>query len=156
MSESELQEAVAEYLVRQYPDVMFHSDFGSGTKLTPAQAKRQKRQNGYRKGWPDLFIAETTILKMGKNSKWHFNSLCRDFEVSQDSISNGLGSYSGLFLELKKEGIRLKKKNGDWANEHVAEQAEVLEQLRRRGYCAEFAVGFDDAKGIIDEYLGGK
>lgn len=61
---------------------------------------------------------------------------------------------SGLFLELKKEGTRLKKKNGDWASEHIKEQAKVLEQLRDRGYCAEFAVGFDETKKIIDEYLG--
>lgn len=63
--------------------------------------------------------------------------------------------YHGLFLELKKEGTRLKKKNGGWATEHIAEQAEVLGKLRKRGYCAEFAVGFDEAKRTIDEYLKG-
>lgn len=154
MSESELQEAVAEYLVRQYPDVMFHSDFGSGVKLTPAQATRQKRQNGYRKGWPDVFIAESTIQEKDESGKWHFKCLCRDFDRS---INTALcGSWSGLFLELKKEGTRLKKKNGDWATEHIAEQAEVLEGLRQRGYCAGFAVGFEEAKRIIDDYLGGE
>ena len=30
----------------------------------------------------------------------------------------------------------------------------MLEQLRQRGYVAEFACGFDEAKKIIDEYLG--
>lgn len=154
MTESELQEAVAEYLVRQYPDVMFHSDYGSGVKLTPSQAARQKRQNGYRKGWPDLFLAETTIMKKGEDEKWYFECLCRDFNNPTSSIDKDIGSYSGLFLELKKEGARLKKKNGDWATEHIAEQAEVLANLRQRGYCAEFAVGFDEAKRIIDRYLG--
>ena len=60
----------------------------------------------------------------------------------------------GLFIELKKDGTRLKKKNGDWANDHIAEQALVLEELQKRGYTAEFAVGFDQAKELIDKYLG--
>jgi hypothetical protein len=37
--------------------VIFHSDFGSGIKLTPGQAARQKHlQSG--RGWPDMLIAE--------------------------------------------------------------------------------------------------
>ena len=59
----------------------------------------------------------------------------------------------GLFLELKKEGTRLKKKDGEWASPHIAEQAEVLRKLRDRGYAAEFVVGFDEAKKVIDDYL---
>lgn len=130
MRESELQILVADYIGVRYPDALFHSDFGSGIKLTPGQAMKQKRQNGGRRAWPDMFIAEphldTTILKIS----------------------------GGLFLELKKEGTRLKKKNGEWANDHIAEQALVLEELRKRGYVAEFAVGFDQAKELIDNYLG--
>lgn len=139
MTESQLQEAVAGYLVCQYPDVMFHSDYGSGTRLTPAQAACQKRQNGYRKGWPDLFIAESRLVPIPGHKK-----------------VKPLGMRFGLFLELKKGSTRLKKKNGDWATGHIAEQAKVLEGLRERGYCAEFAIGFDEAKKIIDEYLGEK
>lgn len=130
MKESELQVLVADYIRVRYPDALFHSDFGSGIKLTPGQAMKQKRQNGGRRAWPDMFIAEphldTTILKIS----------------------------AGLFLELKKEGTRLKKKNGEWANDHIAEQALVLEELQKRGYVAEFAVGFDQAKELIDKYLG--
>ncbi len=123
-TEAELQTQVADYLRLQYPDVLFHSDFGSGVKLTPGQAARQKRQNGER------FVESDQDGLMGEN-------------------------YFGLFLELKKEGTRLKKKNGDWATKHIAEQAKVLEDLRERGYCTGFIVGFDEAKKVIDEYLGG-
>ncbi len=143
MSESDLQTQVADYLRLQYPDVLFHSDFGSGAKLTPGQAMKQKRQNGGRRAWPDMFIAATQkkILEVKGNGtieKIEFSCL------------------GGLYLELKKEGTRLKKKNGEWATPHIAEQAEVLESLRQRGYCAEFAVGFEEAKRLIDEYLGGE
>lgn len=140
-TEAELQTQVADYLRLQYPDVLFHSDFGSGVKLTPGQAARQKRQNGGRRAWPDMFIAEPTV----------------DGERFVESDQDGLmgENYFGLFLELKKEGTRLKKKNGDWATKHIAEQAKVLEDLRERGYCTGFIVGFDEAKKVIDEYLGG-
>ena len=130
MKESDLQVMVADYIRTQYPKVIFHSDFGSGIKLTMGQAAKQKRQNGGRRAWPDMFIAEPNML------------------------DDGRGSY-GLFIELKKEGTRLKKRNGEWASEHIAEQAEVLERLEFRGYWAVFAVGFDEAKSIIDEYLKG-
>lgn len=62
--------------------------------------------------------------------------------------------YAGLMIEIKKSGTRLKKKNGEWATPHIEEQVETLEKLRERGYRAEFAVGFEEAKKIIDEYLG--
>ena len=80
MTESELQTKVADYIRLQYPKVLFHSDYGSGVKLTARQAAIQKRQNGGLKGWPDMFIAEPF-------KEWH-----------------------GLFIELKKDGTRLKKK----------------------------------------------
>lgn len=151
-SEAQLQMQVADYLRLQYPDVMFHSDFGSGVKLTPRQAAIQKRQSGGQRGWPDMFIAESRII----------GSIFKNYSVAEwlgrtpkctDKIE---GFFSGLFLELKKEGTRLKKKTGEWATEHIAEQAEMLEKLRGRGYVAEFAIGFDQAKRIIDEYLGGR
>ena len=134
MTELELQAQVADYLRLQYPEVLFHSDFGSGIKLTKGQAVKQKRLQGGRRAWPDMFIAEP----------------------AQRSQEYPDACYKhGLFLELKRPGVKIYKKNGDLVtNEHIREQAGVLEMLRNRGYSAEFAVGFDEAKKIIDEYLG--
>lgn len=135
MKESTLQCHVADYLRLQYPRVLFHSDFGAGIKLTPGQAAKQKRQNGGRRAWPDLFIAETIIVE------------------KKDGTYKGL---SGLFVELKREGTRIYKKDGTLvADQHIREQHALLVELERRGYMARFAVGFDQAKQIIDEYLGG-
>ena len=131
MTELELQAQVADYIRLKYPSVIFHSDFGSGIKLTMGQAIRQKRLNGGRRSWPDMFIAEP--------------KLCGDGDM-----------HAGLFIELKKAGTRIYKKDGTLvSNAHICEQFDMLEQLRRRGYMAEFACGFDEAKKIIDEYLGG-
>ena len=132
MRESDLQQQVADYLRLQYPKVLFHSDFGSGIKLTMGQAVKQKRQNGGRRAWPDMFIAEPVPRCV--NGSWKYE-------------------WHGLFIELKKEGTRLKKKNGEWATPHIAEQNKVLDQLEEKGYMAEFAVGFNQAKEVIDNYL---
>lgn len=126
MNEAELQKQVAIYLRMQYPDVIFHSDFGSGVKLSPWQARMQKMQNGGRRAWPDMMIAEP------------------------------IGNYHGLFIELKREGTRLKKQNGEWASSHIAEQNIMLNELSNKGYKAEFAIGFEQALDLIDDYLGGK
>lgn len=124
MTELELQAMVADYIRLKYPQVIFHSDFGSGIKLSMGQAIKQKRLNGGRRSWPDMFIAEP---KDGQ---------------------------SGLFIELKREGVKIYKKDGTLvSNEHIREQFDMLEQLRRRGYAAEFTCGFDEATKLIDDYL---
>lgn len=126
MTELDVQMMVADYLRLRYPNVLFHSDYGSGIKLTMGQAIKQKRLNGGRRSWPDMFIAEP----------------CLD------------NYYMGLFIELKRPDVKIYKKNGELvANEHIREQAALLDELRQRGYKAEFACGFDKAKKIIDEYL---
>ena len=92
--------------------------------------KLDKRQGalakrmGKRRGYPDLFIA---TARHGKH---------------------------GMYIELKREGERLKKKDGEWADEHVAEQAKVHEQLRSEGYWADFVIGYEPAVTIIKWYLG--
>lgn len=132
MRESDLQIMVADYIRMKYPDVLFHSDFGSGIKLTMGQAAKQKRQNGGRRAWPDMFIAHSAPRCVDG---------CWDYD------------WYGLFIELKKDGTRLKKKNGEWISPHIAEQAEVIEKLKERGYYATFACGFEEAKEVIDSYL---
>lgn len=140
MTELELQAQVADYIRLQYPSVIFHSDFGSGIKLTMGQAIKQKRLNGGRRSWPDMFLAE---LKQRK-------SVEIDCEVYQYN-------YAGLFIELKREGTRIFKKDGKLvADEHIREQFDMLHDLRARGYAAEFACGFDEAKKLIDDYMKGK
>lgn len=60
-----------------------------------------------------------------------------------------------MFLELKAEGTKLYKKNGEMvANKHYREQAEMLKKLRSNRYAAYFAVGYDQAIQIITDYLG--
>jgi hypothetical protein len=75
------------------------------------------------KGYPDLFIASP-------RSFWH-----------------------GLFIEIKVEGTKLLNKSLQPATPHLTEQFEMIQALREKGYRAEFGVGFDECRKIIDEYL---
>lgn len=124
MSEKEVQKALADYIATKYPTVIFHSDFGSGMKMSKGQAMLQKRMNGGKRAFPDIQICEP---RRGKH---------------------------GMFLEIKKEGVRIFKKNGELvSNEHITEQYRLLDRLRDRGYHAEFGIGLDDCIKKVDDYL---
>ena len=95
----------------------------SGLRVTISQARRLKTMRSCA-GLPDILI----------------------FEPRK--------KYYGLFLEVKKEGTKVFKKDGEIRQDkHLQEQEEILHQLKLRGYFAEFVVGFDEAKSIIDYYF---
>lgn len=137
-SEHRLYEQIARYLQLQYPSVIYRFDVGSDLKLTPSQAAKHKRLHPER-GYPDLYIAESSE---NINSK-DWNGIVREW-----------GFYFGLYLEIKTESNSPYKKDGTLKkDQHLEEQARMLEKLRARGYKAEFGVGFEGCKKIIDEYL---
>lgn len=129
-SEEDLSFMLARYMQLQHPGILYHFDYGSGTKLTMGQAIKQKRLN--KRAWPDLFIAAYRYTKVDEEE------------------------YSGLFIELKKEGTKLYLKDGKTmvANPHYQEQALTLQALEFAGYKAVFACGYNEAVKVISEYLG--
>lgn len=117
------------YVMRlKYPKVPFHFDY-AGNKLTKTQAGKMKSVQGMR-GWPDLFISKPMITSTG--------------------------IYHGLFIEVKKEGTRLFKLNGEPADSHIAEQQECLTKLAELDYYCAFGVGLDNCIDIIEKYLDNK
>jgi hypothetical protein len=124
-----LHQQITEYLKIRYSYVLFRTDFAAGLKLSMPQAILHKKLQASR-AWPDLQIAEQSHVLYGE--------------------------YPGLFIELKADGVTLYKKDGTLRkDEHLEEQAAMLQRLRDRGYKAEFAVGFAAARKLIDEYLTG-
>jgi hypothetical protein len=119
--------ALATYLKYQYPSVLFRFDM-AGLNLSKAQAGQNKQIQCLR-GYPDLFILEPKKLPDGRY-------------------------VPGIFIEIKKEGEILKRKNGNWASEHLQEQWETMQRLEKKGYLCAFAVGFQEARDLIDQYLG--
>jgi hypothetical protein len=72
-------------------------------------------------------------------------------------VAEPCGGFHGLFIELKREGVRVRKADGTlMANEHIREQNAVIEELTKRGYYATFASGFEQAKAVLDHYLSTK
>lgn len=133
-SEEELAFQVSHYLRLQYPKVLFHFDYGSGLKMTMGQAVRQKQLNPQR-SWPDLFIAKPVIIHRPGE----------DFSA-----------YHGYFIELKREGTTVFRKDGKVvSNPHIFEQWGSLQQLRQLGYKADFGIGYEQTIELIDSYLEG-
>lgn len=129
---------ICDYLRKNYPDVIFRTDFSSGMKMTPGQATKHKKFQSSR-AYPDLFIAKSGTVEI-KNE--------------EEGVAANIRK-NGMFLELKAEGVKIYKKNGKIvANKHYQEQAEMLKKLRAENYYAEFAIGYDDAIQQITNYLG--
>ena len=134
--EEEIHLRVCDYLRKNYPDVLFRTDFSSGMKMTPGQAAKHKKFQKSR-AWPDLFIAKSGVIRF------------------KDDNNDLIFLRNGMFLELKADSVKLYKKNGEMvANKHYQEQAEMLKKLRDEHYYAEFAIGYEDAIKQIHEYLG--
>lgn len=137
--EESIQRRVASYLRKHYPDVDFHSDYAAGLKLTKNQARiRKLLQSG--RGWSDMFIAWPTVI------------------TREDGKTQ---AYAGLFLELKKDGTSIYVTRGPRKGKLVQDdqiliEAAFLKRMRDRGYCALFAIGFDDTVRKIDWYLNKK
>ena len=129
-NESTIHERVAQYLRENYPDIIFVTDFASGARMSWGLIKKNNAVKGKR-GFPDMFIAEPAPAK------------------------DGSGYHCGLFLELKKDKVKIFKKDNSFVNEHFKEQFETLNHLNEKGYYAVFAFGFEQAKNIIDGYLSG-
>jgi len=125
MTERDTHLAICTYIRLQYPLVIFTSDL-SGQNTSKMQSVLNKKLRSSR-GIPDLLI-----FKPKKDGKyiWH-----------------------GLFIELKKDGEKLYKKDGSFKTEHIKEQFEMKGKLLNLGYCSNFATGFDKAQKLVDWYM---
>jgi len=64
------------------------------------------------------------------------------------------GGFAGCFLEIKREGTKIFKRDGVTpVNEHIAEQVEMIKLLNRNHYYAKFSIGLDEALKDIGYYM---
>lgn len=104
--------------------------------------------------YPDvIFTSESSGLRLTIGQAVKAKKLRSDGKLPDMIILEPNYKYRGLILELKKEGERVIKKNGEYATPHIKEQAKILHRLRDKGYFAEFGVGFDDTRRMIDAYM---
>lgn len=127
--EEKIQIQLSDYIKMQYPNVIFTFD-ASGLRLPIGLAKKAKRMRSGR-GMPDMMIFKPM----------YFRDTHRE--------------YCGLFIEIKTKGsdVYLKDEITLKKDEHVEEQAAMIDRLSDNGYCATFGFGFDGCKEIIDWYL---
>lgn len=133
--ELDIQKRICRHIKKTYPHVIFHSDFGANLDMTEYQAKANKALQSEDK-FPDL-----TIFAPGR-------------------INPHTGRpYIGLALELKKEGtpviLKIGKDKGRLTkDEHIRAQARTLRKLNDQGWYANFGIGYEQSKKIVDWYFG--
>lgn len=118
-----VQVALTRWMRSNYPDIDFYNDWASGAYLTKGQNDARLDMASFN-GWVDLFIPEP---------------------------SRG---YHGLFIELKKEGVVIYNKDRSLrADPQIRKEAEFLARQHKKGYCARFACGLENAQRLIDWYF---
>lgn len=124
-SEEVLQIKCSDWINARYPELSKLYFFNSfqGMRLTFGQIAKAKKTGGLKKGLPDFIFL--------KNN----------------------GSYSGLFIELKKESPftkdgSLKKDDG-----HLELQRDVLHQLGMEGHYACFVWSLEQFKTLVTKYM---
>lgn len=127
MSETTIYKNIAFYMKTCWPDVLYRFDFAAGTKLSKKQAVEHKNLQKDR-GFCDFVI------------------------FKKIDVADKL-QYCGLALEIKKSGERIYKVSGEFANEHIREQAKCLEVLKSEGWMAHFAIGLNECIDRIENYL---
>lgn len=128
-SEQVVHEEVILFMRREYPGIIWRTDFAAGIKLPAWLAARQKRLQCGR-GFPDIMIFEPVRRE-------------------------GMEMYHGLALELKAKDIKIKLNDGRWASDVIKNQYRMLKRLNDRGYATAFARGLDEACAVIRWYLDG-
>lgn len=122
--EIDLQVAVMVYLSKNYPNVIAHGNVMDGFKLDTMGGKVKLNLAKGTKGFPDL------------------------------GVYYPAHGYCGLFLELKRPGDNIYKKDGSPVSDHVANQLQVLQRLREAGYYCDIMNDFDKIKELFNFYLG--
>ena len=122
--ESSLQIVVVRYINLVHPSAIVVAD-PNGLRLSIGMAQQLKSMRVPENGGhPDLWIFEPR------------------------------GIYHGLFIELKRENEKIFKANSfEFKSDHIAKQDEMHRRLRAKGYYGHFAIGFDQAKRLIDGYF---
>lgn len=138
-TEYDLQLKLVDYLIANYPDVIFRSDLG-GIRLSPGLAEKVKK------------------LAVGDKPRKELKEL-KSIAYPDFFVAEARGGWFGLYIELKRQKSGYcrgknpldKQLNND---EHVREQAAVLLRLREKGYYADFAGGIAEIIHLVDWYLG--
>lgn len=104
-----------------------------------------------------IFTTDLSGVRVSMGTARKLPSLRSSNGIPDLLIFEARGGCHGLLIEMKASGKSTIKKDGTFRqDEHLLEQNEVLNQLRKKGYCAEFAIGFEQGKKLVDDYMAQK
>ena len=111
--------------------------------------------NYIRLQYPDvIFMSDGSGLKLPMGLAIKYSKLKSGKGIPDLFIAHPVGEYHGLFIEIKRLGKKVFKSDGYLRkDEHLQQQKDILDRLCDIGYFARFAIGFDEAKEIIDNYM---
>jgi hypothetical protein len=91
-------------------------------------------------------------LRIGQAVSHQALQSCKGFP--DITIFHANNKYHALLIELKKTGEKLYKKDGiTFKTEHLEQQNKVHKELLKLNFYTTFAIGFEEAKNIIDNYF---
>jgi hypothetical protein len=130
-TEAALYEQFMQWVGYTHRELLPYIHWDTSGIWTPSHSARNLygRLNAASRGWPDFTLLYPMLMPGTTNL------------------------YSGMVLEFKVDGARLRKRDGTWATPHIAEQAERLETLGHQGFVAQFVVGLDMAVAVLESYL---
>lgn len=111
--------------------------------------------NFIKTNYPEVvFLSDASGIKMTMGQAMKWSRLKSHRGIPDLIILAPRGIYHGLMIELKRTGEKIYMKDGvTLKTDHLKEQDIVLKKLRACGYYAKFAVGFEEAKKIIEKYM---
>lgn len=105
--------------------------------------------------YPDvIFISDASGLRLPIAQATRWSRLKSHRGIPDLIILEPRRASHGLCIELKRTGEKVVKKDGTPKNPHIAEQLQILDKLYEKGYAITMAIGFENARDIINEYLG--
>ena len=104
-----------------------------------------------------IFTSDASGIRLTIGNAKKMLALKANCKIPDLLILEPKGGFNGLILEIKKEGAKVYKKDGGlYSNPHLNAQQETLDRLTVKGYYADFVIGFDQAKYVIDSYMNNK
>lgn len=123
----------------------------------PEQELQIKLCDYLRKYYPDvIFLSEASGIRVPPGLANILKKLKCERKLPDMFIAYPNGKYHGFFIELKKDGTTIYKKDGELvADPHIRAQFNTLAELHKLGYAAIFGTDYNKTIRLIDNYLIG-
>ena len=103
---------------------------------------------------PDvIFNTDLSGIKLNQGQAIAVKELRSSNGFPDITILEARKGFNGLFIELKRTGEVIYKKDGTPKTDHLKQQELMISNLKKRGYEACFCIGFEEAKNKIDWYF---